>query len=85
LSPFISLMLPRFHSHFLFPERNSRRQKRGFKVVHVKLSRTAPGSRPREPAHTREFRELLLRMPKIADCVAEGVEFELSSDFLNGQ
>ena len=31
----------------------------------------------KEPAHTREFRELLLRRPKIADSLAErGVSFE---------
>ena len=33
----------------------------------------------------RGFCRFSQRIPNIADCLLEGVEFELSGDFLNGQ
>jgi hypothetical protein len=41
-SPFISQMLPRFHAHFP-SRRETLAGKSEVQVVHVKLSRTAPG------------------------------------------
>src|SRR3984893_4707772 len=45
--PFISHMLPRFHAHFLSPERNSRRQNEVHRRSSTSRSAGALGSFPR--------------------------------------